>query len=123
VIAQAQKRQFAATETPRPVADEPCGEPTDRDGAIPAHVRREVAARDGYRCTFVADDGTRCGATAWLEFDHIVPRKLGGPSTVSNVRLLCKLCRIRHNLHYADSRIMPTWVGSPRKHCAEAGVR
>ena len=56
---------------------------------IPAAVRRAVWDRDGSRCTYVAADGHRCCAKRRLEFDHIHPFALGGPSTVDNIRLRC----------------------------------
>lgn len=56
---------------------------------IPEWVKDEVWKRDGGRCAFEAD-GRRCGASAWLQYDHIVPYALGGVSDRSeNVRLLC----------------------------------
>lgn len=58
---------------------------------IPKHVEVEVWRRDGGRCAFVGSEGIRCGATAWLELDHIVPWALGGRSDdPANVRLLCR---------------------------------
>jgi hypothetical protein len=33
---------------------------------------------------------------------------LGGRHSVDEMALLCRLCRARHNRHYAESRIMPT---------------
>ncbi|HEX7622896.1 MAG TPA: HNH endonuclease signature motif containing protein [Anaeromyxobacteraceae bacterium] len=35
-------------------------------------------------------DGQRCGSTWKLELDHLRPVVLGGPSTVENLRILCK---------------------------------
>jgi hypothetical protein len=57
---------------------------------IPAHVKRAVWIRDGGRCQFRMEDGSTCGSTFQVEFDHIRPRALGGPSTIENVRLACK---------------------------------
>ncbi|HYS82618.1 MAG TPA: HNH endonuclease, partial [Anaeromyxobacteraceae bacterium] len=64
--------------------------------------------RDGGRCTWCGPDGQRCGSTWKVELDHIQPAALGGPSTVGNLRILCRLCRSRHNRHYADRPLMPT---------------
>ncbi|ACG74643.1 HNH nuclease [Anaeromyxobacter sp. K] len=61
---------------------------------IPAHVRREVWARDGGRCTFVLASGERCESPHRLELDHIVPRARGGGSTADNLRIRCR----GHNL-------------------------
>ncbi|MDR3632319.1 MAG: HNH endonuclease [Isosphaeraceae bacterium] len=52
---------------------------------IPDDVKREVWDRDGGRCI-------RCGATEYLEFDHIIPHARGGANTVKNVQLLCRGC-------------------------------
>jgi hypothetical protein len=58
---------------------------------IPKWVQDEVWRRDSGRCAFIGPEGVRCGETAWLEFDHIVPFALGGPSNdPANIRLLCR---------------------------------
>jgi 5-methylcytosine-specific restriction endonuclease McrA len=62
--------------------------------AIPAGVRREVWQRDQGRCQWPMQDGRCCGSTHRLELDHVVPRARGGPSTVANLRVLCR----PHNL-------------------------
>jgi len=64
---------------------------------IPAHVRREVAKRDGETCAFVSAHGHRCNSRERVEFDHIEPLARGGESTVENVRLHCRT----HNQHRA----------------------
>jgi hypothetical protein len=64
---------------------------------IRAEVRREVYVRDGGRCTFVAQDGRRCGSRVWLENDHVTPRACGGASDAGNLRLRCRA----HNLLHA----------------------
>lgn len=71
---------------------------TFRRGKAPRNTRRiaksiedEVWRRDGGRCAFVGPEGARCGETAWLELDHVVPWALGGRSDdASNIRLLCR---------------------------------
>ena len=78
-----------------------------RKASVPAKVKRAVMARDEARCQWPTHDGSICGATVKLEVDHITPRGRGGPSTVANCRILCKLCRARHNLHYSDWGIIP----------------
>jgi 5-methylcytosine-specific restriction endonuclease McrA len=57
---------------------------------ISAAVRREVRKRDEGRCTWRGPDGQRCGSTWKVELDHIQPAALGGPSTVENLRILCR---------------------------------
>jgi HNH endonuclease len=54
---------------------------------IPDDVKREVWDRDAGRCT-------RCRATEYLEFDHIIPHTRGGANTVNNVQLLCRKCNL-----------------------------
>ncbi len=65
---------------------------------VPAHVKREVWARDRGRCTFVGSSGKRCPATTRLEFDHVVPVARGGRATVEGIRLLCRA----HNQYEAE---------------------
>ena len=72
---------------------------------IPAALRRDVARRDGQRCTYVAfaesrsDGARRCDAIHQLEFDHVNPRAFGGQNTLGN---LCLLCRAHNNLAAKD---------------------
>lgn len=73
-------------------------------GAKTAHVtravRREVVARDDERCSFVSEAGERCPSRAFLEFDHVQPRALGGTGEATNIRLLCRA----HNRFEAERR-------------------
>jgi 5-methylcytosine-specific restriction endonuclease McrA len=48
-------------------------------------TRLFVWKRDGGACR-------HCGATENLQFDHIIPRSLGGSGTATNVELLCGEC-------------------------------
>ena len=51
-----------------------------------ARLRRQVFARDGYRCR-------TCGCAGRLEADHVVPIWRGGaPLDVDNVQALCRSC-------------------------------
>lgn len=62
---------------------------------IPQAVKDAVWRRDEGQCVYRANDGQRCPERGGLEFDHIVPFALGGPSNnPRNIRLLCKA----HNL-------------------------
>ena len=63
---------------------------------MPAAVRREVWTRDEGRCAFVGEKG-RCTETGFLEFHHLEPFALGGPTTVENLALRCR----RHNTYEA----------------------
>ena len=64
---------------------------------ISAAVKREVARRDGGRCTFLGQNGKRCGERKHLEYHHKVPFARGGVHTVENIELLCRT----HNQHQA----------------------
>jgi hypothetical protein len=60
---------------------------SNRSRSIPDDVKRAVWARDGGCCV-------KCGATDYLEFDHIIPHSLGGANTVNNIQLLCRRCNL-----------------------------
>jgi hypothetical protein len=93
LVADLKRRKFAAT--PKPRASRV---PNAESDAVPAAVRREVAARDASRCAFVSKDGHRCGARRFLEFHHVVPRAVGGAATVANIQLRCRA----HNGYEVD---------------------
>jgi 5-methylcytosine-specific restriction endonuclease McrA len=58
--------------------------------SLSAAQRREIFRRDGSQCTYVdPKSGRRCPSRYQLEPDHIVPYAHGGPTTLSNMRLLC----------------------------------
>jgi 5-methylcytosine-specific restriction endonuclease McrA len=118
LLADVKKKKLAATSKPRAKA----APSTDNDNDngteltanivsgsrhIPADVKRRVVARDGLSCTFTDESGRRCNETGFLEFHHLEPYAKDGAPTVDNIAIYCRLCRARHNLHYADSRIMP----------------
>lgn len=54
---------------------------------IPQDVKNAVWQRDGGKCV-------QCGASSYLEFDHIIPFSQGGANTVGNVQLLCRKCNL-----------------------------
>ena len=58
---------------------------------VPASVRRAVWERDKGKCQWPRHDGRRCESMHQVEVDHIYPRAMGGPSTVDNCRLLCRI--------------------------------
>jgi len=65
---------------------------------IPQEIKDLVWKREGGRCAFVGTDGKRCPERGMLEFDHIRPSAMGGPSDdPANIRLLCRT----HNQMFA----------------------
>jgi 5-methylcytosine-specific restriction endonuclease McrA len=90
------KKRFAMTDRPRKTPAQKKQAPEARH--IPNAVRREVAERDGYQCTYVdPDTGRRCPARSNLEFHHVLPRARGGRHDPENLRLTCRT----HNQHAA----------------------
>jgi tellurite resistance protein len=55
---------------------------------IPREVRQRVWQRYGGRCA-------ECGASDYLEFDHVIPVAKGGSNTDANVQLLCRRCNLK----------------------------
>lgn len=92
---------------------------SSRGRHIPAHVRRAVRARDQERCTFVGENGQRCGATRFLEFDHIDPVARGGAATVDRVRLLCRA----HNQYEAERVFGAGFMQEKRNRARPSGRR
>jgi len=83
---------------------------TARLGARSARERRDQAIyeRDGWRCTVPG-----CTRHRGLHAHHLHFRSAGGGDEPENLTTLCALCRYRHNQHYAEQRIMPSWVQRP----------
>jgi 5-methylcytosine-specific restriction endonuclease McrA len=99
----AKPRTSAATKVAKPSGRRPAdGRGAEHDRAqelkarpagsehIPAAVKREVWTRDRGCCQWPLESGGICGSTLRVEFDHVRPRARGGPSTVGNLRLLCR---------------------------------
>ena len=84
------------------------------DGTISAAVRQVVWARDEGRCSWIGPDGHRCGERRHLNYDHIIPRAQGGPSTPENIRLLCSA----HNQHHADNIFGRAFMETKRRQTA-----
>jgi hypothetical protein len=83
LLDQLMRERFGAAKRPR--VEKPSS------SARPSRAtRRTVVARDGLRCAWVSDDGERCNATGWLEFDHEQALGKDGGSEASNVRVLCR---------------------------------
>jgi HNH endonuclease len=93
LLKELERRKFAASDRPRADQGSDSGSEASADAGsrhIPGAVRRAVTTRDRGRCAFVADGGRRCGATALLEFHHVVPHARGGPPTEGNIQLRCR---------------------------------
>ncbi|HEY8142496.1 MAG TPA: hypothetical protein VIG06_07495 [Kofleriaceae bacterium] len=86
---------------------------------VPRALRREVVARDGARCSFVAGDGRRCEETGFLELDHVVPVSRGGTASVEGVRILCRA----HNQYEAERILGPEAVVAGRASRAGTPLR
>ena len=87
LVERAEARQFGKVKAPsrtKAATEEPI------DSRSPNRaIRREVAERDQYQCTFIGVDGHRCSSKAWLQQDHRVRVADEGPTSVANIRLMC----------------------------------
>lgn len=93
LVADLERKKFAATEHPRPRRARSGSQRTPA-----SEVKRAVARRDGDRCAFVSKDGRRCEERGFLEFHHVIPYAMGGESSVENIQLRCRA----HNGYEAD---------------------
>ena len=89
-----EKRRLARVRRPGRARNAPQGRPSGITNA----ARRAVFERDGMQCTYVAADGRRCDARAFLELDHVEPRALGGSNEARNLRVRCRA----HNQLWAE---------------------
>ena len=96
LLVQALRKQKCAATSKPMSAREP--NTTANGRHVPRAVAREVIARDGGQCTFVAPDGRRCSARTNLQLDHVIPLARGGRTTTDNLRQLCG----PHNQHEAE---------------------
>lgn len=55
---------------------------------ISQEVKTAVWRRDGGKCT-------QCGASDYLEYDHIIPFSKGGATSIENLQLLCRRCNLK----------------------------
>jgi len=65
---------------------------------IPKQMKEEVLKRMGPNCVFVGENGTVCGSSWDIEFDHIDPKAEDGKTVVKNLRPLCRA----HNIFVAE---------------------
>jgi len=63
-----------------------------------SHIKRSAWRHDEGQCAFVSKDGRRCTERAFLEFHHVRPYALGGPTTADNISRRCR----RHNQYEAE---------------------
>jgi 5-methylcytosine-specific restriction protein A len=78
------------------------------------HIRTKALQRDGYRCTWILDDGTRCpyhnpNGTG-LEVDHIADRN---DHRLTNLRTLCGKTT-PHN-HHGHRTALQAVAAQPRR--------
>jgi hypothetical protein len=112
LLKELRRKQYAETTSPRPQRAEPAvpqasvpssvgsgvgsgGDSSSGGGKrsryIPRHVRREVARRDGFQCTYVdPQTGRRCPERGGLQFHHRDPFAKGGVTTADNLVLVCR---------------------------------
>jgi hypothetical protein len=81
--------------------------PAKTAGSQPSQAARSIVTeRDGLGCSWVGEDGQRCGSHAWLELDHHHPRAKGGSSEPQNLRWLCRNHnRLAAELEYGKTHI------------------
>jgi hypothetical protein len=104
LLERVKKEKLGATTKPRaprairPGADNQFSSDRLTSRHTPSHVKRSAWQHDGGQCAFVTKDGRRCTERAFLEFHHIRPYALGGPTSTENISLRCR----RHNQYEAE---------------------
>jgi hypothetical protein len=82
---------------------------------VPVEVAAVVWERDGGQCTFVDAEGRRCSERRFLTLEHTHPHALQGPSTVTNLSLLCA----SHNAQSARKVFGEAHIENKRRERAE----
>jgi hypothetical protein len=104
LLERVEKEKLGATTKPRaPRAIRPGADSQVSSGRLTSrhtasHVKRSAWRNDGGQCAFVSKDGRRCTERAFLEFHHMRPYALGGPTSTENISLRCR----RHNQYEAE---------------------
>jgi 5-methylcytosine-specific restriction endonuclease McrA len=104
LLEKVEKRKLGAATQPRaprpirPGADSRISSDRLPSRHTPNDVKRSTWRNDGGQCAFVSKDGRRCTERAFLEFHHIRPYALGGPTSTDNISLRCR----RHNQYEAE---------------------
>ena len=68
---------------------------------IPAKIRFQVLARDGYRCRW-------CRSAGPLELHHVRKRSQGRDDKPENLLTLCRFCHERTDRPYRKGRLVVT---------------
>lgn len=102
---QLKKERFALTNRPRPRKNSSNQEASRH---VPAEVRRQVYERDSGSCTFVGDQGRRCGSRDFLEFHHLDPWARTQRHDPARIVLRCRA----HNQHAAIQDYGPDFMKS-----------
>lgn len=75
-------------------------------GYISPTLRKQVAGRDNYTCQ---ECGKKLSFEDTLHLDHIVPVALGGETTLSNLRVLCRDCNLKKSDLLVGENDLRTW--------------
>ncbi len=70
---------------------------------IPAFTRFNLFLRDGFMCSY-------CGSPHELTFDHVIPRRLGGKTSWTNITAACSKCNLKKGGRLPDeARMYPRY--------------
>jgi len=75
---------------------------------VPAEVRDALLIRDGFRCSYPG-----CSQKARLQRDHLQPYSKNGPTSLTNLQLLCPF---HHKLKTARDRLFDPDAAPPTTH-------
>ena len=94
LLGQLRKKRFAETSRPRVRTTQQrrkgnASHSAKRREHITHATRREIAERDGLRCSYQSEDGHRCNAMAFLQIHHDEPWAHGGESGSENLKMVC----------------------------------
>jgi hypothetical protein len=98
LLERVEKAKLGAAAKPRtPPAIRP-GTDSQVSRHTSSHIKRSAWGHDGGQCAFISKEGRRCTERVFLEFHHVRPYALGGPTTPENISLRCR----RHNQYEAE---------------------
>ena len=80
-----------------------------RSRHIPAEVKRQVAERDGHRCTYTDATGRRCQERGLVQFHHVHPFGKDGAHEVDNLTLRCRAHNAEAARHDYGEQVMERW--------------